>query len=69
MTTSPDNQSIQRFRCSSTNRVEFIPAVQDTETTHYVIFMEDIQSLFKDAEIVKKNGVMVPFMRNDKDVR
>ncbi|KAG0221462.1 hypothetical protein B0O80DRAFT_502565 [Mortierella sp. GBAus27b] len=69
MITNPDNQFIQRFRCSSTNRVGSIPAHQDPETMHHVIFMEDIQTVFRNATIVKNNGVMVPFMRDAKSLR
>ncbi|KAG0220711.1 hypothetical protein B0O80DRAFT_502550 [Mortierella sp. GBAus27b] len=65
MASSPDNQHMQSFRCSSTNRAVNILARKDTRTTHHIILWKDIQTAFENAKCVQIGDSLVPFMTDD----
>jgi hypothetical protein len=63
MATSPDQQHVQTFRSSLTDEVVNIPTFLD-KTGLRIVLWSDIQAGFKNAESVRNDMCLVPFIKD-----
>lgn len=66
MADKPDDPHVQAFRNRSTDNVIYIPSVIDPRTGGRVILWMDIQSRFRNAELILSGNSLVVFLTDEK---